>query len=178
MVAKKILSFLDNIEKYVCQSMLAFFVIVLFAQIFLRALFNIVLPWSEEISRFSFVWFVFFGASYAARLSAHNRVTIQFRLFPESFGKFLQLLSDLIWIVFNIVMVIESFKVIESMKEFAYYSPALGWSMAYVYYIFPMSFTLMSFRIIQVNCINYILKEDIRDVDQVDPDEFKQLTDS
>ena len=87
MVAKKVLYFLDNIEKYICQLMLAFFVIILFAQIVLRAFFNIVLPWSEEISRFSFVWFVFFGASYAARLSAHNRVTIQFRLFPEAFGK-------------------------------------------------------------------------------------------
>lgn len=176
MVAKKILYFLDNIEKYVCQLMLAFFVIVLFAQIVLRALFNIVLPWSEEVSRFSFVWFVFFGASYAARLSAHNRVTVQFRLFPDSIGKFAQIFSDFIWIGFNVIMVIESFKVIESMKEFAYYSPALGWSMAYVYYIFPISFTLMSLRIIQVNYIKYILKEDIKDVDQVDPDEFKQLT--
>jgi TRAP-type C4-dicarboxylate transport system permease small subunit len=176
MIAKKILYFLDNIEKYVCQLMLAFFVIVLFAQIALRAMFNIVLPWSEEVSRFSFVWFVFFGASYAARLSAHNRVTIQFRLFPKSFGNFFHILSDIIWIGFNVIMVIESLKVIESMKEFVYYSPALGWSMAYVYYIFPISFTLMSIRIIQVNYIKFVLKEDIRDVDQVDPDEFKQLT--
>lgn len=177
MVAKKILHIFDNVEKYVCQLMLAFFVTVLFAQIALRALFNIVLPWSEEISRFSFVWFVFFGASYAARLSAHNRVTIQFRLFPDSFGKYAQLVSDVIWIGFNMIMVYESIKVIRGMQEFAYYSPALGWSMAYVYYIFPISFALMSLRIIQVNYIKYILKEDIRDVDQVDPNEFKQLTD-
>ena len=176
MVAKNVLYFLDNVEKYICQLMLAFFVIVLFAQIVLRALFSIVLPWSEEVSRFSFVWFVFFGASYAARLSAHNRVTVQFRLLPESFGKYSQILSDLIWIGFNIVMVFESIKVIQSMKEFAYYSPALGWSMAYVYYIFPISFTLMSLRIVQVNYIKYVLKEDIKDVDQVDPNEFKQLT--
>jgi TRAP-type C4-dicarboxylate transport system permease small subunit len=73
-------------------------------------------------------------------------------------------------------MVFESIKVIQSMKEFAYYSPALGWSMAYVYYIFPISFTLMSLRIVQVNYIKYVLKEDIKDVDQVDPNEFKQLT--
>jgi TRAP-type C4-dicarboxylate transport system permease small subunit len=176
MFAKKILYFLDNIEKYVCQAMLAFFCIILFAQIALRALFNIVLPWSEEISRFSFVWFVFFGASYAARLSAHNRVTIQFRMLPKSYGNFAHIVSDLIWIGFNTIMVIESLKVIESMKEFVYYSPALGWSMAYVYYIFPISFTLMSIRIIQVNYIKFVLKEDIRDVDQVDPDELKQLT--
>lgn len=176
MLAKKILHVLDNVEKYVCQLMLAFFVIILFAQISLRAIFNIVLPWSEEISRFSFVWFVFFGASYAARLSAHNRVTIQFRMFSKPVANFAHIVSDLIWIAFNIIMVIESLKVIQSMKQFAYYSPALGWSMAYVYYIFPISFTLMTLRIIQVDYIKFVLKEEIRDVDQVDPEEFKQLT--
>ncbi|MDO9583379.1 MAG: TRAP transporter small permease [Desulfomicrobium sp.] len=177
MIAKKMLFILDNVEKYICQAMLAFFVLVLFAQISLRALFDIVLPWSEEISRFSFVWFVFFGASYAARLSAHNRVTIQFKMLPKSVGNFAQFFSDIIWIIFNIVMVFESIKVIKSMQQFAYNSPALGWSMAYVYCIFPISFTLMSIRIIQVNYIKFILKEDIRNVDQVNPDDFKQLTD-
>lgn len=176
MLAKQILHVLDNVEKYVCQLMLAFFVVILFAQIALRAIFNIVLPWSEEISRFSFVWFVFFGASYAARLSAHNRVTVQFRMCSKLIEKSAHILSDLIWIVFNVIMVVESIKVIKSMAQFAYYSPALGWSMAYVYYIFPISFSLMTLRIIQVNYIKFILKEEIKDVDQVDPDEFKQLT--
>jgi C4-dicarboxylate transporter, DctQ subunit len=175
MAAKKILHILDNLERYICQALLSFFVIILFAQITLRAVFNIVLPWSEEISRFSFVWFVFFGASYAARLSAHNRVTLQFKLFRPEVGKYSQIFTDLIWIGFNLTMIHESIKVINNMKLFAFHSPALGWNMAYVYYIFPISFALMTLRIIQVNYIKHVLKEEIGDVDKVDPEDFKQL---
>jgi len=175
MAAKKILYILDNLERYICQALLSFFVVILFSQIILRALFDIVLPWSEEISRFAFVWFVFLGASYAARLSAHNRVTLQFKLFPPAVGKYSQMFTDVIWIAFNVTMIVESIKVISGMKQFTFHSPALGWSMAYVYYIFPISFALMTLRVLQVNYIRYVLKEEIGDVDKVNPEEFKQL---
>lgn len=176
MYAKKILYAVDNLERYLCQFILCFFAIILFLQIALRAIFSIVLPWSEEISRFSFVWFVFLGASYASRRSAHNRVTIQFKLFKnKAIEKYSLLFSDIIWIFFNIIMVRESLKVIENLKVFTYNSPALGWSMAYVYYIFPISFALMTIRIIQVNYIKFILKQEFEDVDKVAPEAYKQL---
>ena len=172
MNAKKFLHFLDSFENYVAQALLVFFVCILFSQIFLRVFFDYVVTWSEEISRFSFVWFVFFGASYAARLGAHNRVTVQFKLVPKCLETASLILSDLIWIVFNLIMVFESIKVIQNLAEFTYRSPALGLSMEYVYYIFPISFTLMTIRILQVNYIKYVLKLEIKDVDKVDPDEY------
>ena len=176
MDAHKILYVIDHLEKYICQLLLSFFAIVLFAQIMLRALFNIVLPWSEEISRFSFVWFVFLGASYASRLAAHNRVTLQFKLFrSEAVGNYCMLFSDAIWILFNVVMIKESLKVIANLNAFSFYSPALGWNMALVYYIFPISFTLMTIRILQVNYIKFVLKQEIVDVDKVNPEDFKQI---
>lgn len=82
MLKKVLLAILDNFEGYVSQVLLAFFVLILLLQIFLRQ-FGHPLYWTEELARYSFVWFVFFGASYAARLAAHNRVTIQFRPFPK-----------------------------------------------------------------------------------------------
>ena len=85
------------------------------------------------------------------------------------------LLSDLIWVFFNIVMIKESFKVIGNLKAFSFHSPALGWDMAYVYYIFPISFTLMTIRILQVNYIKFFLKQEIVDVDKVNPEDYKQM---
>ena len=175
MSAKKFLHFLDGIENYMAQILLVFFVCILFSQIFLRVAFNYVVTWSEEISRFSFVWFVFFGASYAARLGAHNRVTVQFKLLPKSFEKVLLLLSDMVWIAFNIIMIKESIIVIQDLAKYKYHSPALGLSMEYVYYIFPISFALMTIRIIQVNYMKYILKMELKDVDKVAPEEYAEL---
>lgn len=175
MFKKSLLTLLDNFESYICQILLSFFVVILFLQIALRVCFNYVIPWSEEISRFAFVWFVFFGAAYAARLAAHNRVMIQFKLLPKVVEDIAMIVTDLIWIAFNIVMIVKSVEIIQDLTEFTYMSPALEWSMAYVYWIFPISFGLMTIRIIQVDIIKYVLKVKIKDVDAIDLEEIKEI---
>jgi len=166
-IAKKVL---DNTESYICQFLLSFFIILLFIQIICREVFSMNISWGEELARFSFVWFVFFGASYAARLAAHNRVTFQFRWFSKKTANYIEAFADLIWIVFNFVIIHKSIFLIRSMLEFPYISPTLGWSMAYVYLIFPISFTLMTIRIIQVNYLKIVKGVDIRDPDKIDVD--------
>lgn len=175
MLVKYVLKFLDNFESYICQVLLSFFVVILFLQIALRVCFNHVIPWSEEISRFAFVWFVFFGAAYAARLAAHNRVMIQFKLFPKIVQDCAIIVTDLIWIGFNLIMIKKSTEIIGDLTEFPYMSPALDWSMAYVYWIFPISFGLMTIRIIQVDIMKYVLKIQVKDVDSVDLEETKKI---
>ena len=183
---KPFLNFLDNIESYLCQILLVFFVRLLFLQIVLRLVFSFFhwlsqyfavfahyplpasIAWGEELSRMAFVWFVFLGATYAARLAAHNRVTFQFRIFPEIVGKIFMFLSDLVWIAFNCTMIYYSISVIKEGFEYPEYSPTLDWIMAYIFMIFPIAFSLMTLRIIQVNIMKHILKIEIADVDAID----------
>lgn len=160
MSKKTLLAFLDNFEGYVSQLLLAFFVCTLLLQIFLRE-FGHPLYWTEELARYSFVWFVFFGAAYAARLAAHNRVTIQFRPFPQWVGDACMLLGDAAWLVFNTVMVVEGLEVIQELREFPYATPALDWQLSSIYFIFPIAFTLISIRVIQVNIMKFVLKKAI-----------------
>jgi TRAP-type C4-dicarboxylate transport system permease small subunit len=188
------LKILDNFESYLCQILLVFFVCLLFLQIVLRMVFGGIdwlsqyiaflahyplpasLPWGEELSRFAFVWFVFFGATYAARLAAHNRVTFQFKLVPEIVGNISTFLADIVWIVFNSVMIFYSINVIKEGFQFPEYSPTLDWIMAYVFMIFPIAFSLMNLRIIQVNIMKYVLKIELADVDKIDTVELDDLT--
>ena len=174
---EKLKHFLDNFESYICQVLLAFFVTLLFIQIIFREIFSYTLSWGEELARFSFVWFVFFGAVVAARLAAHNRVTFQFKKFSKKIQNYVEGFADLIWLIFNGVMIYKSVFLIKSMLQFTYTSPTLGWSMAYVYMIFPIAFTLMSIRIIQVNYLKLIKGVDIRDPDKVDlEEEFAKIS--
>ena len=174
---EKLKHFLDNFESYICQVLLAFFVTLLFVQIIFREIFSYTLSWGEELARFSFVWFVFFGAVVAARLAAHNRVTFQFKKFSKKIQNYVEGFADLIWLIFNGVMIYKSVFLIKSMLQFTYTSPTLGWSMAYVYMIFPIAFTLMSIRIIQVNYLKLIKGVDIRDPDKVDlEEEFAKIS--
>jgi TRAP-type C4-dicarboxylate transport system permease small subunit len=186
MKARPLLKFLDNFESYVCQVLLVFFVCLLFLQILLRLAFGAALilsqyipflqsyplpasiPWGEELSRMAFVWFVFLGATYAARLAAHNRVTFQFKIFPKIVGDISMLISDLVWIGFNCTMIYFSINVIREGFEYPEYSPTLDWVMAYIFMIFPIAFSLMTLRIIQVNIMKFFLKIEIADVDKID----------
>ncbi len=166
-MGKKILHFLDNVESYVCQVLLAFFITMIFIQIISREL-GFSLSWSEEISRFSFVWFVFFGASYAARIGAHNRITLQFKLLPKFVETICLLLADIIWVAFNCLFIYKSIDVIGQLQARPYSTPGLNWQLWAIYLIFPISFILMTIRIIQVNILKFVFHQELEDPDKVE----------
>ncbi len=165
MVKKFILALLDHFESYLCQFLLVFFVLTIFMQIILRTL-NASIPWTEEIARFAFIWFILFGACYATRLCALNRVTVQFAKAPAWFINLCLFVSDVLWLFFAATMAYNGYLIVLDLQEFPYYTAGLGWDLGYVYLVFPLSFSLMCIRIIQVNYIKFILKQEIVDPDQ------------
>lgn len=173
MLKKAVLALLDHFESYVCQVLLVFFVITIFMQIILRAVGHS-LHWTEEIARFAFIWFNLFGACYATRLAALNRVTMQFNKFPPVVGKVCLLIGDFIWLIFCLILAWYGYLAVLDLSEFPYHTPALDWDLSRIYLVFPISFLLMAVRIVQVNVIKYILKQEIADPDQQAIEESKQ----
>jgi len=171
-MGRKIYNFLDNIESYICRTLLAAFVTLLFAQIVSRQLFGYSFSWSEELSVYMFVWFVFFGASYAAKLAAHNRVTFQYKIMPGKMPLVLETLSDLIWVGFNCYFIYLSYDFVFNKMNLFWKSQTLGVPMKYIYMILPIAFTLMTIRILQVNYYKLIKGIDIRDPESKELDEL------
>ena len=162
---KFVTALLDHFESYLCQLLLVFFVVVVFMQIILRAL-DMSLPWTEEIARFAFLWFILFGACYATRLCALNRVTMQFMKAPKWLANGCLLLSDVAWLIFSLIMAYEGYRAVMDLREFPYATPALDWDLGMVYLVFPLSFLLMAIRIVQVNVMKFILHIEIADPDE------------
>lgn len=77
------------------------------------------------------------------------------------------LLSDGVWLFSNIVMVMESLAVIRELREFPYTTPAFDWQFSYIYFIFPIAFTLMSARVIQVDAMKFVLKKELTAPDRI-----------
>ncbi|NRH26454.1 TRAP transporter small permease [Pseudomonas sp. MS19] len=171
--AKLLYKFIDNLENYICRTLLALFVVLLFAQILSRNLFNHSLSWTEELVTYMFVWFAFFGASYAAKLAAHNRVTFQFKFLPKKVATALEVLSDLIWVAFNSYFVYLSVTFFMKANLF-WKSQTLGIPMKYLYLILPIAFSLMTLRIIQVNYYRLVKGVDIRDPETTELDKIIQ----
>ena len=162
---KIILKVFDNLESYLCRALLVIFVTLLFVQILSRELFGYSITWSEELSVYLFVWFVFLGSSYAAKLSAHNRVTFQYKWIPDKLSTFLELLSDVIWVSFNSYFIYISYDFVFNRMNLFWKSQTLGIPMKYIYLILPIAFTLMTIRILQVNYLKFI-----KGVEVIDPE--------
>ena len=173
MLKRAITAFMDHFESYICQILLVFFVCVIFMQTILRATGHS-LQWTEEIARYAFLWFILFGACYATRLAALNRVTMHFSRFPPAVRTFMLLFGDLLWLIFCLFLAWHGYLAVLALAEFPYYTPALDWDLSKIYLIFPISFTLMAIRIIQVNVIKYILKREVLDPDQQAIEDSKQ----
>lgn len=165
---------LNHIEDYACRFLLGVFVVLLFVQVVMRVTLGIGMAWIEELARYAFIWFVFLGAAHAAHLGAHNRLQTHIKMMPKRIANTLLLLVDLIWVGFCLVLAWKSLDLIGLLLEFPYDSPALGWSLAYVYFVFPISFVLMAFRVLQVQYLKLVKGIEPGDVEQ---QEVSKITD-
>ncbi len=163
-----ILQFLNNFESYICQLLLAFFVVLLFVQILLREFFSYSISWGEELATYLFVWFVFFGACYACRLGAHNRVTFQFKLLPRKVALGIEAFSDLIWVIFNCYFIYLSYTFVFVKMNLFWKSQTMGIPMKYFYMVLPLAFGLMTIRVLQLNYLKLIKGIDIKDPDALE----------
>lgn len=149
---KLLINFLNNtfeevmitILTIILVSSLSFSVFVRFS--FHCSFLSMASQWTEEAASFSFIWLLYFGACLAAREGKHFSITAQFSLFPKRFKKYLVIPGNLVWLMFNIVIIKYGWE----LTKFSF-EPSLAMEipMKYIYFIIPFAFGLMSFRLIQ-----------------------------
>jgi len=140
---------IENFEKCVANYCLVSLVTILGLQVFFRYILRIGLSWSEELSRFSFIWFVYISGSLAAQKGTHIRVSAGVELLPENVRKYVWFLADLVWLIFNGFIVVSGLWLVKSMFAYPMYSSSLYLSMAYIYLIIPVAHVLMIIRIVE-----------------------------
>ena len=145
----------DNFEEIVCTFFVGMMIFALTTQTVWRVFTGSSFAWTEELSRYSFIWAVFFAAALAVKRSAHVRITAQFMKAGLKTRLFFRIISDLIWIGFNIFFVFVCWETIQEGLEFPEISPTLQVVKAKVEMILPISFLLTSFRIVEDYVRNY-----------------------
>ena len=140
----------EEFEKYFCAYLMLILVFTLGLQVFFRYVLNASLTWSEELSRFAFIWSIYLGASLAVKKEQHVRVTAQYLVLPKKIRFFVWMLSDIIWGAFNITFAVQGIYIVKHAFRFPEITPALGWSAAWLYMVIPGGFILMTLRMIQL----------------------------
>ena len=146
----------NNFEQVTCGILLSLIMFLLFSQTILRYFFGQTFAWSEELSRFAFLALVFISSSLGVQKSAHIRVTAHIDLLPKKAKLLLSILTDIIWIIFNIVVIQQGYKLIDQMATLPLRSAAMMWDMRFIFILIPLGFLLQTIRILQSWFVLYL----------------------
>jgi TRAP-type C4-dicarboxylate transport system permease small subunit len=147
---RRILKFIDDkFEEVIGTVVLGVVVTLIFLGVVLRIVFTSGLPWQEEISRFGFVFVCYLGASYGMKSGDHIRITFVADALPEGARKILRVITDILWIGFNVFIVITSMDYYLHQKNFIGLSGILRIPLHYVFMTIPVGFALITLRLIQ-----------------------------
>lgn len=132
---------LAKVSRWAIIVMMAAMTVTVFLQVLFRYLFDTPLSWSEELSRFAFVWVCFLGAAVLVRGNQHIRVTIIEDAVPSRLRAVLRVLQFLgalvcVWIFLQGGLGI-------TRNEWSQLAPATQIPMGWVYLIVPLSAGLM-----------------------------------
>jgi len=116
-------------------------VISIFLQVFFRYIIGNPLFWSEEVSRYAFVWIVFIGAALATKRGAHIGVDYFILHLSARSKRIVGLIVSVMVLVFIAIVIVKSFPLISN--NMSQKSPAVRITMGYVFLAIPIGFTMM-----------------------------------
>lgn len=142
---------LDKLEKFVLgilAILFAIMVIALFYQIIMRFIFESANTWSEELTRYSFIWMSMLGSSIATRRSRNMDVDFLVNLMPNKLKNINLLVTKSLIIAFLLVIIVYGINLVGI--TFKQLSPGLRLPMAYMYASVPTGGILMLIFTIEI----------------------------
>ena len=134
-------------EKVVSCTLLMVVLVVLTWQVFSRYALGDPSTWSEEISRYLFVWVIFLSGSYAVQENAHIRIDSVVKLWPGKSQKWVLLLGDFIWLAASIAILVISYRWVKMQAGMGTVSIVLEQPMWYFYAAVPVGYLLLIIRL-------------------------------
>lgn len=139
----------------VCLSLMAFLV---FTNVVLRYAFNSGITWSEEVSRFLFVWLIFLGAILAFKDNEHLGVDSFVKKLPMAGKKVVYIISNIVLLITLVFLLDGSWKL--TLLNVDLSAPATGMSYAYIY-VFGVIMSGAMIIITLYKLFRFIVKKDM-----------------
>ena len=146
----KVLKWLDeNLEKSICVVLMCIMTTLVFVQVIMRYVFKNSLSWSEELARYVFIWLIYLGISYGAKMRKHIKIDAALLLFPKVLRKWVVVIGDILFLAFACYLTKTGFDYCVTQAELGKCSAALGIPFPYVYSAVVVGFALTVIRQIQ-----------------------------
>lgn len=144
---KKLRYYWDRVEIYIMTIAMILFLCNITLQIFTRLILKHPLSWTEEVSRFAFIWMVFMGLSYATRYDKHIRVDFLISKCPQRVQFVVEEIINALtivvfcWVFWQGLLYIQYCGIVRT--------PALNIPRAWMVSVIPLSAFLMIVRTIE-----------------------------
>ncbi len=127
----------------ICALLLTGMVAVVFANVVARYCLNAAIGWSEEVSRFMFIWVAFLGSVLAFRRGEHLGLDILVKSRPRAAANTVLLAGDLLVVAALAYLTKGGVEMTADSLASGWVSSAVPIPYGYVYLVVPVSFALM-----------------------------------
>ncbi len=158
---EKVNSFKKKLDKFVDIIIVILFIIifsVVLLQIFFRYVLNSPLTWSEELSRYLFIWISFLGWTLATRHNTHIKVEFVINTLPPKIKFIIRLFTQIIIIFFMGMLIYLGIRMAARSVDVP--TITLFFTYAYIYAIVPIASAIILFYSI-LDFINMIKNKEI-----------------
>lgn len=139
------IQFLDKLLALFLTVLMALMVVDVTWQIFTRFFTDTPSSWTEELARFLLIWIGLLGAAWAYRQRAHLGLSYLLEKQNPASQKIMAIFSYAAAALFAVsVMVYGGSQLVALTYELKQYSASLGWKIAYLYTVIPISGALIT----------------------------------
>lgn len=164
---KKLLHWLnENLEEFILVLLLIGMTLIMGIQVFSRYALGMSLSWSEELTRYLFIWSGFLSVSYCSKKCLSIKIEQFVAIFPRKGKAIFKVVNHTFELIFFLYMIPFAFSYMMSSVESGQLSPACAIPMYYIQAAPLVSFILVAFRILQRWIIEFRI---VRGEDVYDP---------
>ena len=146
----KVLKFLDaKLEEYLMTVLTIVMTALIFLQVVMRYIFKDSPAWTEELSRYLFLWAIWIGASYGVKTQSHVRLTVLTSRLSKKVQDVINVVVWFLWLAFTIFLVTKGFELVSIFLASGQTSTAMHIPMWIAYASVSVGCTLMAFRLLQ-----------------------------
>jgi TRAP-type C4-dicarboxylate transport system permease small subunit len=142
----KILKFLDEAEERLGGFMLIVLFLMVLFQIFARTV-GWTIVWTEESSRFLFIWIILLGVSAGIKYGSHIGTDVFINLLPKRLHKAAAVVKVLLFLMFTLYMTKLAFSLLSMQIQFKQHAPATGIPGYLISAALPVCFIATSIRL-------------------------------
>jgi TRAP-type C4-dicarboxylate transport system permease small subunit len=130
---------IEKVLNVISGVMLAGMVIIVFSNVIARYFLNASIAWSDEVSRFMFIWLVFIGAVVAYMRNDHLGLDILIKYLPKKASQTLVLIADLLVLFALVVLLNGGIQMTADSFASGWVSSAVQLPYGYIYLVGPIS---------------------------------------